>query len=99
MNTETMPHAGSRSDHPKSKRKPAKKTKAINAQAAVNKSKPKADRTNKKAEVVSLMKRATGAMLAEIVKATDWQSHTVRGFVSILGSNGGEKIESTVIAE
>jgi hypothetical protein len=32
--------------------------------------------------------------LAEIMEATGWQKHTVRGFVSILGSKGGEKIES-----
>ena len=41
-----------------------------------------------------MMKRAKGATLAEIVEATGWQKHTVRGFVSILGSKGGEKIES-----
>ena len=41
-----------------------------------------------------MMKRAKGATLAEIVDATGWQKHTVRGFVSILGSKGGEKIES-----
>lgn len=29
------------------------------------------------------------------VEATGWQAHTVRGFVSILGSKGDEKIEST----
>jgi transcriptional regulator len=40
------------------------------------------------------MKRAKGATLAEIVDATGWQNHTVRGFVSILRSKGGEKIES-----
>lgn len=57
--------------------------------------KPKADRANKKAEVISMMKRAKGATLAEIMAATDWQAHTVRGFVSILGSKGGEKIESS----
>jgi hypothetical protein len=28
------------------------------------------------------------------MEATGWQKHTVRGFVSILGSKGGEKIES-----
>ena len=39
-------------------------------------------------------KRAKGATLAEIVDATGWQNHTVRGFVSILGSKGGERIES-----
>jgi hypothetical protein len=41
------------------------------------------------------MKRAKGATLAEIVEATGWQKHTVRGFVSILGSKSGEKIESS----
>lgn len=40
------------------------------------------------------MKRAKGATLAEIMDATGWQKHTVLGFVSILGSKGGQKIES-----
>jgi Protein of unknown function (DUF3489) len=34
-------------------------------------------------------------MKAEIVAATKWQAHTVRGFVSILRSKGREKIESS----
>jgi Protein of unknown function (DUF3489) len=42
------------------------------------------------AEVVAMMKRAKGATRAEIMEATGWQAHTVRGFVSILGSQGGE---------
>jgi len=58
-------------------------------------SKPKADCANKKAEVIAMMKRAKGAVLGEIMKATGWQPHTVPGFVSILGSKGGEKIESS----
>jgi hypothetical protein len=41
-----------------------------------------------------MMKRAKGATLAEITEATGWQKHTVRGFVSMLGSKGDEKIES-----
>jgi hypothetical protein len=53
------------------------------------------ERTNKKAEVIAMMKRAKGATLAEIVQATGWQKHTVRGFVSILGSKGEEKVESS----
>ncbi|MGP0076749.1 MAG: DUF3489 domain-containing protein [Bryobacteraceae bacterium] len=61
--------------------------------------KPQANRSNKKAEVIALMKRAKGATLAEIMKATGWQAHTVRGFVSILGSKGGEKIESSKSAD
>jgi len=51
-------------------------------------------RGNKKTDVVALMKRPRGATLAEIMKLTGWQKHTVRGFVSLLQSKGGEKIES-----
>jgi hypothetical protein len=53
------------------------------------------ERNSKKAEVIALIKRSKGATLAEIVEATGWQKHTVRGFVSILGSKGGENIESS----
>jgi hypothetical protein len=73
------------------KGKPGKQGKQTTKKPA---GKPQADRTNKKAEVIALMKRAKGATLAEIMAATSWQAHTVRGFVSILGSKGGEKIES-----
>ena len=52
-------------------------------------------RSNKKAEVIAVRKRAKGATLAEIMETTGWQPHTVRGFVSILGSKGGEKVESS----
>jgi len=45
------------------------------------------------------MKRAKGATLGEIMKATGWQAHTVRGFVSILGKKRGEKIESSKSAD
>ena len=78
-------------------RRGAKKTKATKKVAGGKKpgSKPKADSANKKAEVIAMMKRAKGATLAEIMAATGWQAHTVRGFVSLLGSKGGEKIESS----
>ena len=55
----------------------------------------KEERINKKAEVIAMMKRAKGATLAEIVETTGWQKHTVRGFISLLGSKGGLKIESS----
>ena len=42
-----------------------------------------------------MMKRTKGATLVEIMQATGWQKHTVRGFVSILGSKGGQRIESS----
>jgi hypothetical protein len=72
--------------------KKAKTTKTAKPKKTANK--PKSERGNKKAEVLAMMKRAKGATLAEIMAATKWQAHTVRGFVSILGSKGGEKIES-----
>ena len=82
---------------PKGKRKSAKKAKPAKKPARAKKraSQAKTDRTNKKADVIAMMKRAKGATLLEIMKATGWQPHTVRGFVSILGIKGGEKIESS----
>jgi Protein of unknown function (DUF3489) len=49
---------------------------------------------SKKAEIIALMQRANGASLPEIQELAGWQKHTVRGFISILGSKGGLKIES-----
>jgi len=72
------------------KKSPAKAPRRARAQKGATE-----ERSNKKAEVIALMKRARGATLAEITEATGWQNHTVRGFVSILGSKGGEKIESS----
>jgi hypothetical protein len=45
-------------------------------------------RSNKKTDVIAMLKRAKGATLDEIMEATGWQKHTVRGFVSILGRQG-----------
>jgi len=42
-----------------------------------------------------MLQRKGGATLEEITKATGWQKHTVRGFISILGSKAGMKVIST----
>jgi hypothetical protein len=78
----------------KTKRKAAKKAKpSKNAAKAKKQTKPKEGRSNKKAEVIAMLKRSKGATLAEIMAAMKWQAHTVRGFISILGSKGGLKVE------
>jgi len=74
----------------KAKKSPSKAPRRARAQKGANES-----RSNKKADVIALMKRAKGVTLAEIMETTGWQKHTVRGFVSLLGSKGGEKIESS----
>jgi hypothetical protein len=73
---------------------PKKMTRAKKAKGEP-KAKTASEGGNKKAEVIAMMKRAKGATLSEIMAATGWQKHTVRGFVSLLGSKGGEKIESS----
>jgi hypothetical protein len=76
------------------RRKTSKKAKSV--KKTVKKARGNAtDRTNKKAEIIAMLGRSKGATLPEIMEAAGWQAHTVRGFVSILGSKGGEKIEST----
>ena len=70
----TVPENGSNVEQaaPKRERK-AKKAKPAKRSGGAKKvaGKAKADRANKKAEVIALMKRAKGATLPEIMKATE----------------------------
>jgi hypothetical protein len=80
---------------PAKKAKATKKAKPAKKAASAKKGADKGERSNKKAEVIAMMKRAKGVTLAEIIAATGWLKHTIRAFVSILGSKGGEKIDSS----
>ena len=64
---------------------------------------PEAARTregSKKAIVLGMLKRPDGATLQDIMEATDWQAHSVRGFISgALGKKMGLKVESVKRAD
>jgi hypothetical protein len=63
---------------PKATKPGTKSPKAPKAKAAKG-----APRSGSKTEMVlALMRRKEGVTLAEIAKATDWQNHSIRGFVS-----------------
>ena len=51
---------------------------------------------SKVAKILDLLKRADGATLKELMKATNWQAHSVRGFLSgTIGKKMGLKVAST----
>ena len=86
---------------PRAATKPAKKAKAAKVAAdeptsAPNASTPRVPREfSKKAIVRDLLVRTGGATLQEIVDATGWQKHIVRGFISTLPKKTGIAITST----
>ena len=83
----------------KTKAAAAKKTAKAGAKAS--KRAAQADRKiaapraeSKGAKILEMIARAKGATLAKIMKATEWQAHSVRGFISTAGKKHSVKIES-----
>ena len=70
--------------------------KAVASKKARSESKPAAAREgSRKAIVIALLEKSGGASLAEIMEATGWQSHSVRGFISgSLAKKSGLKVDS-----
>ena len=76
---------------PKKEPKPNKK--AAKPAHAKKTATPRAD--SKGSKILVLIGRPKGAALAEIMTATEWQAHSVRGFLSTVSKKRGLKIEST----
>jgi hypothetical protein len=66
------------------------------AKGAKTKSKPASRDGNKTQQILELLKRPGGATAQELMKATGWQAHSVRGFLSgTIGKKLGLAVIST----
>jgi Protein of unknown function (DUF3489) len=73
-----------------------KAPKAKTAKPAQAAGEPKAPREGTaKANVLAMIQRKGGATLDEIGKATGWQKHTIRGFMSVVPKKAGLTVTST----
>jgi hypothetical protein len=89
-----------RADSAPAKPKVGKKAKAVKKAPKGPKKAEGARDGSKATQVLELLKRLGGASLKEIMKATDWQSHSVRGFLSgTLRKKLGLTIESTKVED
>ena len=76
--------------------KPQAKEKVTSKKAAKAKDAKLPREFSKKNIVLDLLRRKDGATMAEIAKATDWQNHSIRGFISgNLTRKMGLTVEST----
>ena len=110
--TEETGTAQAAAERPKSRKKPSvaqkrahvtpKKAKGTKKARRVQKTPQAAKQTgearigSKAAKILDLLQRSDGATLAELMKSTGWQAHSVRGFLSgTIGKKMGLSVTST----
>jgi Protein of unknown function (DUF3489) len=76
------------------RRSAGRRTRGKSAKAGGNAAAPKSRPESKGAHILELIGRANGATLPEIMRATSWQAHSVRGFLSTAAKKHGVKIAS-----
>ena len=55
---------------------------AANAKTPLKAEDPKLERATKQERVLTLLSRPEGASVEQMMQATDWQQHSVRGFLA-----------------
>ncbi len=78
-----------------SKARSARKPRSANKGAQPRRKADNARPGSKTAKILDLVKRPGGATLQELRKATSWQPHSIRGFLSLLGKKKGLAVQST----
>ena len=91
-------HVAPSKGKPATKATPAKKATKGAKSAKSPKKATSARHGSKTAKFLDLLKRSGGATGKDLMKATGWQAHSVRGFISgVLGRKMGLKVASTKI--
>jgi hypothetical protein len=64
------------------KKPPSKAARVAAAKTPVKADEPKVERVTKQERMLTLLSRPEGASIAEMMQATNWQQHSVRGFLA-----------------